>query len=107
MTSEISKIESDIVNVAKKIQTGIEAAGEDALKVTSFLQKNSVEITKLAALAGKQGANVETVGVNLISQVAAAIKAGGTAAGASGLSVTFDAAVIADVKSLVEAIEAV
>lgn len=67
MTSEISKIESDVVSVAKKLQAGIETAGTDALKVTSFLQKNSDLITKLAALAGPEAASVEKVGLTLIS----------------------------------------
>jgi hypothetical protein len=105
--SEIQKIESDVVNVAKKLQTGIEDAGEDALKVTSFLQKNSDLITKLAALAGPQAASVEKVGLALISQVGAAIKGVSDADLAKGISVPLDAAALADVKALVSAIEAI
>lgn len=105
MTTTVAKIESGIVDVAKKIKAGIEDAGEDAVKLASFVQNNATEIEGLAALAGKKGTTVSTVALNLFTQVAAAVKAAGTAAGSNGLAVSFDAAVIADVKAVIADLE--
>ena len=103
--SELANIESGLVNVAKKVKAGIEEAGEDSLKLMNFVQKNQVLLTGLASLAGAKGPQVEQVGLNLIGTVATAVKGAGDAASANGLSVTFDAAAIADVKALVAALE--
>jgi len=105
MATEIQKIESGIVDVAKKVKAGFEDAGEDALKLAGFLQNNATEIATLAALAGKKGSTVSTVAMNLLNQVVSAVKAGGAAAGANGLNVSFDAAVIADVKAVITDLE--
>lgn len=107
MTNILSKIEGDIVGVAKKVKDGIEDAGEDALKLANFVQKNSTEIAALAGLAGSKGSNVETVSMSVLSQVIAAVKDAGAAAGASALNVSFDQTVIADVKALIKDIESI
>ncbi len=103
--SGLSKLETDIVNVAKKIKAGIEDAGDDAVKMAAWLQNNSTEVTALAGLAGPQAASVATVGLNLVNLAVNAVKTAGTAASTNGLSVTLDQDVVNDVKSLIAAIE--
>jgi hypothetical protein len=101
----VASLESNIVNFAKKVKGGLEAAGEDALKVATFLSTNSTEITGLASLAGPTGTAVAGVSTAVLGQVINAVKAAGDAGSANGLSVTLDASVIADVKAVITAIE--
>lgn len=96
-------LETDIVNVAKKVKAGLEAAEGDAVKVASFLQSNSSEITALAGLAGS--GSFATVGLSLVTLAINAVKSAGEAGAQNGLSVSLDSAVIAEVKSLIAAIE--
>lgn len=101
----MNKLETDIVDVAKKIKAGLEAAEGDAVKVAAFVQNNSTEITGLAALAGAPAANVTNLGLGILSQVIAAVKGAGDAASANGLSVSLDSSVIAEVKAVIAALE--
>lgn len=100
-----SKLETDIVDAAKAVKNGLEEAGEDALKVAAFLENNAAEISGLAALAGSGSTKVTETGLSLLSLVINAVKDAGEAASANGLSVSFDASVIADVKAVIAAIE--
>lgn len=102
----ISSIESKIVDIAKKIKSGIEIAGEDALKLAGFLQANQAEIAGLAALAGSKTSNVVATGQTVLSEVITAVKGAGDAASTNGLSVTLNATVIASVKALIKDLEA-
>jgi hypothetical protein len=102
----LATIESGIVGIAKKIKAGIELAGEDALKLAGFLQANQAEITGLAALAGSKTSSVVTTGQTVLGAVIGAVKTAGDAASANGLSITFDATVIAAVKAVIKDLEA-
>lgn len=101
----ITKLETDVVNVAKKIKEGIEDAGEDAVKLAVWVQNNSAEVTALASLAGPQAASVAATGLALTNLAINAVKSAGAAVQPNGLNVTLDQATIASVKALIAAIE--
>jgi hypothetical protein len=104
-TSLLSKLETDIVSVGTKLKAGIEAAGTDAVKMAAWVQENSPEITALAALAGPGGSTVTSLGLSLFTAVSNAVKDAGDSASKDGLSVSLDAALIAQVKAIIAAIE--
>jgi hypothetical protein len=102
---KVATLETDILNVAKKVKEGLEAAEGDAVKVAAFLENNSTEITSLASLAGPGAAKATQTGLGILNTVIAAVKGAGDAASANGLSVSFDSAEIAEVKAVIAAIE--
>jgi hypothetical protein len=103
--SEFAKIESDIVLVAGKIKAGFEAAGDDVLKLADFAQKNSAEITALAALAGSGATKVSAVGLQVLQLCVPVVKNADAAAGAKGLNIPLDQAAFAAVKALIADLE--
>ena len=103
--SGFAKIESEIANVALKIKAGIEAAGEDILKLADFAQKNSAEITALASLAGQGATKVSAVGLQILNLCVPVVKSADAAAAAKGLSVTLDQSAVAAIKALIADIE--
>jgi hypothetical protein len=54
----------------------------------------------VTALVSPQAANIERVGFAVLGVVIKAIDDAGTAAGASGLNVSLDAQLVADIKSI-------
>ena len=102
---KIAVLETDLLNIAKKIKAGLEAAEGDAVKMASFLENNSTEITALASLGGAGTATATSVGLGVLNTVITAVKGAGDAASTNGLSVSFDSAAIADVKAVIAAIE--
>ena len=54
----------------------------------------------MTALVSPQAANIERVGFAVLGVVIKAIDDAGTAAGASGLNVSLDAQLVADIKSI-------
>jgi hypothetical protein len=103
----VATLETDVLKIAKTIKAGLEAAEGDAVKVASFVENNSTEITALAALAGPGASTVTNVALGLLNTVITAVKGAGDAASTNGLSVSLDAAAIAEVKAVIKAIEAV
>jgi hypothetical protein len=104
---KIAVLETDIVDIAKKIKTGLQEAEGDAVKLASFLENNSGEIEALAAVAGPAAAGATDVGLGLLNTAIIAVKASGDAASANGISVSFDAAAVAKIKAVVTAVEKV
>jgi hypothetical protein len=102
---KLALLETDVLNTAKTVRDGIEAAGADAVKLASFLETHSTEITSLAALAGPGTAGATAAGLGLLNTVINAVKDAGTAAVGNGLSVSFDAAAITEVKAVITALE--
>lgn len=102
---EVAKLETDVLNAAKKVKDGIEAAGNDAVKLASFVETHSTEITSLAALAGPGAANATGVGLTLLNLAITAVKKNASAASANGLSITLDSAAEASVKAVITALE--
>jgi len=104
---KIAVLETKLVDVAKKIKAGLEAAEGDAVKVAAFLESNSAEMTALAALAGPGASAATTVGLGLLNTAITAVKGAGDAASANGLSVSLDSSAIAEIKAVIAAIEKV
>ena len=104
---KIATLETDVVDIAKKIKEGLADAEGDAVKVAAFLENNSTEITALASLAGPAAAGATNVGLGLLNTVITAVKAAGAAGGANGLSVSFETSAIAAVNGVIEALEKV
>lgn len=100
-------LETEVVDIAKKVKAGLIDAEGDAVKVASFIENHASEITALAGLAGGGAATVTNVALGVLNTVITAVKGAGQAAGANGLSVSFDAAAIAEVKAVIAAIEKV
>jgi len=103
--SVAAKLETEVLDIAKKIKAGLEAAEGDAVKVASFVEQNSTEISSLASLAGPGTAMVTNVALGLLNTAIIAVKGAGDAASANGLSISLDAAAIAEVKAVIAAIE--
>jgi hypothetical protein len=104
---KIATLESDVLDVAAKIKAGIEAAGNDAVKLATFMQNNQTLIAGLASLAGPEAAAVTSAATGLLNLAITAVKGAGAAAGANGVNLSLDAAAVADVKAAIAAIEKV
>jgi hypothetical protein len=102
---KIAILETKVLDIAKDIKDGIEAAGGDAVKLAAFMQTNSSKIVALASLAGPEAAVVANAGSGLLNLAITAIKDAGEAASANGVSVSLDSATIAEVKAVIAAIE--
>ncbi len=103
----VAKLETDLLSIGEKVKAGIEDAAGDAVKLATFLENNSSEITALASLAGPGAAKATQVGAALLNTAITAVKGAGDAASANGLTVSMDSAAIADVKAVIAAIEKV
>lgn len=102
---KIAVLDTDALDIAKKIKAGIEAAGDDAVKLASFVESNSTEITSLAALAGPGASGVTSLGLTLVNLAINAVKGADAAATANGVNVSLDATAVANVKAVIAAIE--
>lgn len=103
----VAKLDSEVVNIGKKLKAAVEDAGDDAVKLAAWLQNNSAEVSSLAGLAGPGAASVAAVGLNLVTLAVNAVKTAGVAASTNGVSVSLDQATLNDVKALIAAIEKV
>jgi hypothetical protein len=104
---KVAVLETDAVDIAKKVKAGLEAAEGDAVKIAAFVEHNSSEFTALASLAGPGAAGATTAGLGLLNLAITAVKGAGDAASANGLSVSLDSAAVAEVKAVIAAIEKV
>lgn len=103
--SALTSFEQDLINVAKKVKTDVEAAASDAGKVMTWISNEAPTIAGLASLAGPSGATIATLGLKLIGLAGTAITAAGTAANANAVNVSLDQTVINDVKAIIAAVK--
>jgi hypothetical protein len=80
----------DVVTVSKKVVT-----------VLSGIQNEEKLIESLTALVSPQAAAVEMIAFGALGALVAAVQAVETAASANGVSVAFDASVVAEVRGLI------
>lgn len=73
--------------------------------VADAITKIAPTIEGVTAMFSPGAAAIEQVGVNLLASATSAVHAAGDAAGANGLSLTLDAALVADIKALLPAIQ--
>ena len=83
----------DVVKVAKFVETKV-------LPVLKQAQAEAPTIEAVTALVSPQAANIKRVGFAVLGVVIKAIDDAGAAAGASGLNVSLDAQLVADIKSI-------
>lgn len=103
--SELAKLETKALDIAKEVKAGFEEAGDDAVKLAAFVQANQSKISALAALAGPEASQVVAVGFALTNLAITAVKNSSSAAAANGVNVSLDSATVGSVKSLITAIE--
>ena len=89
---------SDTVKVAKFLETSV-------IPVLKSAQANASTIEAVTALVSPQAANIERVGFAVLGVAIKAIDDAGTAGGAGGLNLSLDAQLVADIKSIVEAVK--
>ena len=105
ITSVFTTVAHDIVSGAKAFKAGLLNVVGEAPVVMNAITANAPEVEALTALVFPGAVQIETAGLNLLTQVANAIKDAGDAATANGLSVTFDQNLIGDVKALIPVFE--
>ena len=88
----------DIKRVASFVET-------KALPVLQAAKADAPTVEAITALVCPQLANVERVGDAVLGVVIQAIEDAGTAAASGGLNVTLDAALVADIKAILPAIQ--
>lgn len=101
----MNKFEAFIEKVGSDIKGDVELAATDAEKALAFVTTNKALLTGLAGLAGTKAQSITSNALGLYGTIAASVQAAGEAASANGLSVTLDAATIANVKADMAAVE--
>jgi hypothetical protein len=89
----------DLVSAAKFVEL-------KALPAMKKAQANAAVVEAITGLVSPEAANVERAAFAALGVVIKAIEDAGTAAAANGLNVTLDAALVADVKSIIPAVKA-
>jgi hypothetical protein len=78
----------------------------EVLPALKTLKADAPMIEAITGLVSPQLVNVERVGEAVLGVVIQAIQDGGAASGANGLSITLDAVLVADIRSIVPAVKA-
>lgn len=103
LSTDFEKLKSDAVAVKDAIVSVADKLPAEAAKVLADVSTIAPVIE--AFIPG--GSTAITIGENLFNLVAKAVEDAGTAASSNGLSVSFDQAVINDVKAVIAAIKKV
>lgn len=102
----ISSIESKLATVARD---AVKAAQFVEQKVLPVLQKANADASTIESITGlvsPQAASIEAAAFTVLGVVIKAVEDAETAAGSSGLSVSLDAALVADLKAIAPAFTA-
>ena len=89
----------DVVKEAKLIQSKI-------LPVLQKVETEASTVESITSLISPQAANIERMGFAALGAIISAIESAGAAAAAGGVSVSLDAAFVADVKAIIPAVKA-
>jgi hypothetical protein len=95
----------DLKKAATVFKNWILTAASDAPKVVADIQKAAPTIEGVTALFAPGAEKFEQVAINLLEVVGSAIDQAGAAASANGISVTLDAQLIADAKTVWDAVK--
>jgi hypothetical protein len=95
----------DLKKAATVFKNWILTAASDAPKVVADIQKAEPTIEGITALFAPGAEKFEQVAINLLEVVGSAIDQAGAAASANGISVTLDAQLIAEAKTVWDAIK--
>ena len=88
----------DIVKSAKFVENSV-------LPLLQQAQTNASTIEAITALVSPQAANVERTAFSVLGTIIKAIEDANTAASSGGVNITLDAALVADVKSIIPAVK--
>ncbi len=103
--SVFTGIAADFVKAAKKFKSALLTAAADAPKVLGKIEADAPEITALVELAFPTAGQIETTSLAVLEAIATAVEGAGAAAGANGLTVSLDQAVITDVKAILPTLQ--
>lgn len=106
MAFSFKGVASAIVAGAKKLKSEILKVAGEAPVIIAKIEADAPEVEALTALVFPGAAKIEQLSVGLLEAVAEAVEAAGTAAGANGLSVSFDQALISEIQALLPALKA-
>ena len=106
MSVTFKGIVAKLVAGAKDFKAAVLKAAEEAPVIVADVDKVAPVVEALIELAFPGAAAVEQAALAAFETIATAVEAAGPAAGANGLSVSFDQTVIADVKAVLPALKA-
>jgi hypothetical protein len=95
----------DLVKVGRLVRSALERVGEDAPKLVRDVAADLPTIQAITDLVAPGAAAVEATAFNVFGVIAVAVEAAGEAASVSGLSVTLDKTLIADIKAAIAAVK--
>jgi hypothetical protein len=104
--SKLGTLVSDFKKGALDVKLFIEKIGADAPAAVQAVVNDESKLAPVIEAFAPGATAVITVGNTLLDTVAQAVEDAGTAAGSSGLSVSFDQKVVADVKAVIAAAKA-
>ena len=103
--SVFTGIAADFVKAAKKFKSILLTAAADAPKVMGKVAADAPEVEALINLIYPGSSAIESTSLAVLEAIATAVEGAGTAAGANGLTVSLDQAVIADVKAILPTLQ--
>jgi len=103
--SAFTTVAHDIVAGAKAFKAGVLKVVGEAPVIINTITSNAPEVEALTSLVFPGAVAIEKAGLDVLTQVANAVSAAGDAATSNGLSVSFDQALINDVKALIPVFE--
>lgn len=106
MSVTFKGIVTKLVAAAKDFKSDILVAAEKAPAIVADVAKDAPEVAAVVELAFPGAAAIEQTALTAFEAIAQAVEDAGPAAGANGLSVSFDQTVIADVKAALPALKA-
>jgi hypothetical protein len=95
----------DLKKAATVFKNWILTAASDAPKVVADIQKAEPTIEGITAIFAPGAEKFEQVAINLLEIVGSAVDQAGAAASANGISLTLDAQLVADAKTVWDAIK--
>lgn len=102
----LGTIVSDLKKAGEDVKTFIQKVAGDAPAVVQKIAADEAAIVPVIEAFIPGSTQAINLGNSLLDQVAAAVEAAGTAAGANGLSVSFDQTVVKDVQAVIAAAKA-
>ena len=105
MSALITSVEHALAVAAQDVVNTAKCVGTSVLPLLKQAQANQGTIESITALVDPNAANIERAGFAVLGVVINALEAAGTAGGANGLNVTFDAQLVADIKAIAAAVK--
>lgn len=107
MSTSFKGIVSKIVAAAKDFKAAVLKAADEAPVIVGDVEKNAPEVEALIELAFPGAAAIEQTALATFEAVCGVVEAAGPAAGANGLSVPLDQALIADIQAVLPQLKAI